>query len=230
MDSVVAQHTSAGAIIADEAVRAAPLRRTARRWWLIAFICVALSVFAWEVIYVTLGSNFHCVAPGQAYRSAQPSATWLRQTMQREGIRSVVNLRGDGNDAIWYVEERAAVLEAGGYFDNVMLSAAFAPHQRDLHRLVRVLDAAPRPVLFHCRAGADRSGLAAAIYLLLYTDTPMTEARQQLGLRYGHIAWGRSACLHNVLDQYEDWLADQHVVHQPERLREWIMRVYRKAA
>jgi hypothetical protein len=92
-----------------------------------------------------------------------------------------------------------------------------------------VLDRLPKPVLIHCHGGADRSGLAAAVYLLLYTDTPIDEARRQLSWRYGHFAYGRSACLQNVLDQYEDWLAGQQLAHQPERLREWIMRVYRKA-
>jgi undecaprenyl-diphosphatase len=230
MNSVVAQDSPAGNPGADVPGPAAPQRRAARRLWLAGFVCAVLSVIGWETVYVLLGSNFHCVAPGQAYRSAQPSAAWLRQAMARDGIQSVINLRGDGNDAPWYVSERQAVLDHGGCFANVMLSAAFAPHQRDLRLLVHTLDAAPKPVLFHCRAGADRSGLAAVIYLLLYTDTPMPEARRQLSWRYGHFAGGRSACLQNVLDQYEDWLTSQQAAHQPERLRQWIMQVYRKAA
>lgn len=230
MNSVIAQASPAGIPRADFAGRDAPQRRARRRWRLWGLVGAALILFGWEAAYVLLGPNFHVVAPGQAYRSAQPSADWLRRTMAREGIRSVVNLRGDGHESSWYQDERQAVLDRGGCFENVMLSAAFAPHQRDLRLLVRVLDGLPKPVLIHCRAGADRSGLAAVIYLLLYTDTPMDEARRQLSWRYGHIACGRSACLQNVLDQYEEWLAGQQVVHQPDRLRAWIMHVYRKAA
>ncbi|MCI0682299.1 MAG: tyrosine-protein phosphatase, partial [Gemmataceae bacterium] len=189
----------------------------------------ALVAFAWEAGYVLLGPNFHCVTPDDAYRSGQPNAAWLGRTIDRHGIRSVINLRGDGHASAWYVNERRVADERDLFFDNVMLSAAFAPHERDLRRLVRTLDAAPRPVLFHCRSGGDRSGLVAAIYLLLYTDTPMDAARGQLCWRYGHNRYGRSACLHGVLDQYEAWLTSQPTEHRPEHLRHWIAKVYRKA-
>jgi hypothetical protein len=90
-----------------------------------------------------------------------------------------------------------------------------------------VLDNAARPVLFHCRSGGDRSGLAAAIFLLLYTDASLAEARGQLSLRFGHNPYGRSACLHSVLDRYEQWLDAESREHRPEYLRQWIAHVYR---
>lgn len=200
------------------------------RWGLCGLLCGALIALGWEAGYVLLGPNFHCVAPAMAYRSAQPKAAWLDRTIHQHGIRSVINLRGDGHESAWYVNERAVAKEHGAYFENVMLSAAFAPNQRDLRRLVRVFDSAPRPVLFHCRSGGDRSGLAAAIFLLLCTDAPVEEARGQLSLRYGHNPYGRSACLHGVLDRYEEWLATAALEHRPEHLRHWIMRVYRRPA
>ena len=205
-------------------------RRGCKRFWLWGLACAGLALLGWEVFYVLAGTNFHCIAPGAAYRSAQLSPDWLGQVIDQHGIRTVINLRGDGHDSPWYVNERQTVLERGGHFENVMLSAGFAPHHRDLRLLMKVLDNSPRPVLFHCRNGSDRSGFAATIYLLLYTDTPMDEARQQLSWRYGHVAFGRSACLQDVFDQYKAWLLSREIEHRPEHLRDWIMRVYRKRA
>ena len=229
MDSVVTPDSPAGSPGADADPRAARTARGRGRYWLWGLVCGGVIALGWEAAYVLLGANFHCVAPGAAYRCAQPSADWLRHVMQQKGIRTVINLRGDNSESAWYVNERQAVLDEGGCFKTVMLSAAFAPEPHVLRHLVRVLDNTPRPVLFHCRSGCDRCGLVATLYLLLYTDTPMADARQQLSVRYGHICFGKSACLQDVLDQYENWLSSQQRAHQPEQLREWIMHVYRKA-
>ena len=227
MDSVALEDPGdAGHSVPDPRPINSP-RRKLLRYGLLALVLVGLVTIGWEACYVLLGPNFHVVTPDQAYRSGQPKADWLGRTIDRHGIRSVVNLRGDGHASAWYVNERRVADERGVEFENVMLSASFAPHQRDLRRLIQVLDNAPRPVLFHCRSGGDRSGLTAAIFLLLYTDASLEQARGQLSLRFGHNRYGRSACLHSVLDQYEQWLTDDSREHRPEHLRQWIARVYR---
>jgi protein tyrosine phosphatase (PTP) superfamily phosphohydrolase (DUF442 family) len=219
MDSVVLENSEAGPV--------APPRRKTVRYVVWLFVCCGLGVLGWEACYVLLGPNFHCVAPADAFRSGQPDADWLDRAIDQHGIRSVINLRGDGQESDWYVNERRVADERGVMFENVMLSASFAPQPCVLRRLVEVLDSAPRPVLFHCRSGGDRSGLVAALYLLLYTDAPIDEARGQLSLRYGHYAYGRSACLHGVLDQYEQWLTAEGLEHRSEHLRQWIAHFYR---
>lgn len=52
---------------------------------------------------------------------------------------------------------------------------------------------APKPLLIHCESGADRSGLAAALYLAAISGAGEEVAEEQLGLKYGHISepWGR---------------------------------------
>jgi protein tyrosine phosphatase (PTP) superfamily phosphohydrolase (DUF442 family) len=230
MDSVVLENSRAGSPASPSARPAKPARRKTLQYLAFALILGVLGVFGWEAYYVFLGPNFHCVTPADAYRSGQPKADWLEQVVDEHGIRTVINLRGDGHESAWYVNERRVADERGLAFENVMLSASFAPQPRDLQRLLTVLDDAPRPVLFHCRSGGDRSGLVAALYLLLYTETPLDKARGQLSLRYGHYAYGRSACLHGVLDQYEQWLAGEDLEHRPEHLRHWITHFYRRPA
>src|SRR5262249_29836647 len=83
-------------------------------------------------------------------------------------------------------------------------------------------DRSEYPLLFHCRRGADRTGLASAMVLLLQTSTSLDEARRQLALRYGHVAIGRPAYLNEFLDLYEEDLHDQGIIHSPSHFRAWL--------
>ncbi len=47
--------------------------------------------------------------------------------------------------------------------------------------------AALKPILIHCKAGADRTGLAAAIYISRVALLDENDATAQLSIRYGHI-------------------------------------------
>ena len=46
----------------------------------------------------------------------------------------------------------------------------------------------PKPVLIHCQAGSDRSGLAAAFYLAALAKAGEEKSEAQLSIRFGHIA------------------------------------------
>jgi hypothetical protein len=81
--------------------------------------------------------------------------------------------------------------------------------------------------VLHCRRGADRTGVAAAIILLLQKDVPYDEARQQLGPRYGHVALGRTTYLNAFFDLYKDWLRNEGKEHSPAVLRDWVLHHYR---
>jgi len=47
---------------------------------------------------------------------------------------------------------------------------------------------APKPLLIHCKAGADRTGLASALYLGALEHQTRETAGWQLSILYGHIA------------------------------------------
>src|SRR2546421_649022 len=74
-------------------------------------------------------------------------------------------------------------------------------------RLVEVLDRSERPILIHCHQGADRTGLASVMALLLRPGVPLAETRRQLGLASGHVSIGRTGHVDHFLDLYETWLA-----------------------
>ncbi len=64
--------------------------------------------------------------------------------------------------------------------------------------------------------------MASTLVLLLQTDTPLHEARRQLGLRYGHLSIDRPAYLDRFLDYYEEWLGTRGRKHSAAALREWV--------
>ena len=200
------------------------------RWWTAGLLLGAIGALTWQAVYAFLGPNFQTIDPGLSYRSAKPSQAWLRQTMAEYRIRTVINLRGPYPASPDYEEARQIVQEWGGRHADLMLSASFPPYPEDMRRLLKLFDESERPLLIHCYTGADRTGLVAALYLLLYTETPLAEARGQLHWRFGHFGQGKKACQLKVIDQYADWLRARAVQHSPERLRHWMLHDYRREA
>jgi protein tyrosine phosphatase (PTP) superfamily phosphohydrolase (DUF442 family) len=175
-----------------------------------------------EAVHVTFGSNFHAVIPGRVYRSAQLSGHDLERLTRTYGIRTVVNLRGCSAPLAWYAEEVRATHRLDVAQEDISFSAGRLPSSHELRRLLQVFDRTEYPILLHCRQGADRTGLAAAFVVLLQTDAGLPEARQQLGLRYGHVPLDRAGHLDRFLDLYGGWLRREGVAHTPDALRRWI--------
>lgn len=162
-----------------------PGRRALALAGLVALLALAL-LLAWPA-WLQLRGNYHVVLPGLAYRAAQPDGAALRRAQAQDGIRSVLNLRGAQPDAPWYRAEIAASAELGLVHADFGLSATREPTPQRLAELVALMRRLPPPVLIHCRSGADRTGLAAALYLAAIAGRPPAEAAGQLSLRYGHL-------------------------------------------
>jgi protein-tyrosine phosphatase len=178
-----------------------------------------------EVLRVFVGTNFGCVEPGLCYRSSQPSPAFLAEMKRTYGIRSVINLRDENNDEAWYRAEKQAAQELNIQLVDAGLWSKVAPKPDELLNVVKLIAAAPEPMLIHCASGSDRTGFASAIYLLVRTDTPLEEARQQLHLRYGHFAWTATGCLDLTLENYAIWLSKQGWQHDRERFLQWVEHV-----
>jgi protein tyrosine phosphatase (PTP) superfamily phosphohydrolase (DUF442 family) len=175
---------------------------------------------------VLFGSNEHTVLPGRIYRSAQLSPQKLSRLITDKHIRTVVNLRGFSPFERWYVAESQATHDAGVSQEDITLSAKRFPPPSEIARLIEVLDNTEYPVLIHCAQGADRTGLASVIVLLLYTNADLATARHQMWPRYGHLPVGRLANLDQFFDYYEAWLAARRESHTPERFRLWVKTGY----
>jgi protein tyrosine/serine phosphatase len=192
-----------------------------------ALLLALLLIAGAETARVALGSNFHTVVAGRCYRCAQPSGADLPILARTLGIRSIVNLRGF-DERSWYSEERATAERLGITFADAGIWAASPATEAEFLNVVRAVDESPEPILIHCQSGSDRSGLAAAIFLLLKTDATVDQACGQLSLRFGHNPWGRAACQDRILAAYVAWLAQHGWTHAPERFRAWARDGYRQ--
>jgi protein tyrosine phosphatase (PTP) superfamily phosphohydrolase (DUF442 family) len=205
----------------DGARPSLPWRRAV--WIALLGLLVASILEAYDVF---LGSNFHMIIPGRVFRSAQLSAQRLAQQVRARNIRTVVNLRGTCDPYPWYVDESRVTNRLNVCQEDICFSAGHLPSVYEVRRLVEVLDRTEYPILLHCRRGADRTGMTSAIVLLLQTDASLTQARLQLGLRYGHVALGRPANLDEFLDLYAHWLQVRGLTHSPPAFRTWLQDGY----
>ena len=150
--------------------------------------------------------NRHVVVPGRVYRTGQLTPAQLEAFVHRYGVRTVINLRGRPFDA-WYPAEMRATQELGISQEDVTTSANRLPSPGEIRRLIEVFDRSEHPLVIHCQQGADRTGLAAAMYQLLYTDASYDAARRQCSPRYGHLRIHTAAAMDEFFDRYEAWLA-----------------------
>jgi protein tyrosine/serine phosphatase len=146
----------------------------------------ALALALWP-LGLQLSGNFHAVDPGIVYRAAQPEPEDLRRWAKVYGLRSVLNLRGASPHADWYRAEKATTEDLGLVLANFSLSASHNPGPARVAELVALLRDLPKPVLIHCQSGADRTGLAAALYLGAVAGRDAATAEGQLSYAFGHV-------------------------------------------
>src|SRR5262249_32009458 len=79
--------------------------RLARRLVVIGLVAGLSAAFGVQATRIWLAHNVHTVVPGQVYRSGQLDPDELERTVRAYGVRTVVNLRGRGDPAPWYVNE-----------------------------------------------------------------------------------------------------------------------------
>lgn len=131
--------------------------------------------------------NLHPVRPAELYRAGQLDAAALGDALARDGIATVLNLRGAQPDRAWYQAERSATEAAGALHLDFRMSASQSLSEDEARRLIALMREAPKPLLIHCEGGADRTGLATALYLAAIDRTPLDEAARALSARYGHV-------------------------------------------
>ena len=202
------------------------MRSSRRRslWFAAALIAAIGLVIAGPLRSYLFESNLHTVLAGQIYRSAQPSEADIDRWVPELGLRAVVNLRGakGKDDRRWLAEERAATARNGIEHVSLRMSADDIPPAQTLRELVHILDTAPRPLLLHCRAGAERSELASAVAILL-AGGDLAAAHAEFAIDRGFVYLANPR-LPRLLDDYEQWLAGQPTT--PDRFRAWVANEY----
>lgn len=162
-------------------------------------------------------TNLDQIAPG-VWRANQPSPKRLQHYRDTLGLKSVLNLRGKTQQG-FYLFELEACQKLGLTLHDISFSARRAPSKAAMLELIDLMPRLEKPTLIHCKSGADRTGLVAAIYLLTVEGRPMAEARRQLSLRYLHVKASATGIMDAFLDMYE-------AEAQGRSLRDWVAQDY----
>jgi protein tyrosine/serine phosphatase len=179
-----------------------------RRSRLFIAILLPLLLLSAGYLYVEESHNFHPITEGEAYRSAQLDREEFEYYINKYNIKSIINLRGENPQSPWYQEELGISAARHIKHYDISLSSSHKPTKEDVRKLIEIFRTAPRPVLIHCRAGADRSGLAAAMWKVIIDKEPKSEAEKQLSLVYGHLPVGKACAMDRFFSSWDPATAD----------------------
>ena len=145
---------------------------------------LAVLISAW-MAYLTLSGNFYEISPG-VYRSHQLYSFNFPKFYEKYRFKTVLNLRGEKPSKEWYKYEEKFCKEHNITLINFKISDKKILSIKTMQKLVEIVKTAKKPVLIHCKAGADRTGLVSALYLYSMGDK---NASAMLGLKYGHFPY-----------------------------------------
>jgi protein tyrosine/serine phosphatase len=162
------------------------------------------------------------IAPG-VFRQNQPTpldAPFLK----RAGIRSIITARHDDRHGGHALMREWAAREGVDYKLFALFSRE-APSREALLAAPRFFETVQKPVLLHCKSGADRAGFLSALYLIVVEGVPVEVARQQLSLHYLHFRSSKTGILDAVFDAYLT-----HTREEPKPFLDWVREDYDPAA
>jgi protein tyrosine/serine phosphatase len=137
--------------------------------------------------------NFYPVEKNVFYRSQQLPPDVLDYYLKTYKIKTLINLRGDDNQALWWQDEQDVAKKNNTHYITIMMSAVYLTRKEDLLTLLDIFDHAPRPMLVHCVGGADRTGEVSALWVLDQQKKSTADALEQLSIKYGHRKYKNSA-------------------------------------
>jgi len=163
------------------------------RWILVAGIVVLVAVVPlvhYRSVYAH-GKRLREVEPNRVYRSGQMTADGFRDARDQYGLRTVICLRDDDPDpevALGFCPGSGTIKESDlcrrlglQYLfiapDLISKRAPSEQRPEGIERFLEVMDNPDSyPVLIHCNAGLNRTGVLVAVYRMEYQGWSRAEA------------------------------------------------------
>ncbi|GAB6045511.1 dual specificity protein phosphatase family protein [Caminibacter profundus] len=151
---------------------------------LVTFLYVILVFVAFWIGYLRYSGNFHKVIDG-VYRSAQLYEFNMPFIYEKYHFKTILNLRGAKPNKEWYRYEKNFCKEHNITLIDFKISDKQVQSIETMQKIVDIIKNSKKPILIHCKAGADRTGLASALYL----DYLGKDGKSMLSLKYGHFPY-----------------------------------------
>ena len=172
---------------------------------LMSCVGIAAVILAVPILYYFPGYNWRTVEKEAFYGSRQMGGAALERTINKYGIKTVINLRGENSGSEWYDEEAEACKRAGVTLANFSWSKNSLPPPESLATFIDLVENGEGPFLAHCQGGTHRTGAAAACYELLRGKSA-DEARKQFGPMFNDAPIGQLVDLYEKSDlPFKQW-------------------------
>ena len=189
----------------------------------VAVVCIPVGYVAWD----QASYNFGAVQPGRIYRSGQMPRQALARTIREHRIKTVLNLRGSNRAQGWYRDEVTATNEGLATQIDIAMSSCVWMSRDQMCALIDTLDTAEYPMLIHCAWGSERTGLVSAFVELLRPGSSLADACAQFSVGYLFVRINDGKVMAEHLDQYENWLLERKLAHEPAVFRRWVKECFK---
>ena len=145
--------------------------------------------------------NAGVVVPGSVYRSAQPSPAYLEKIARQHNLKTVVAMMR--SEQPWFRSaEEDKLAQLGINYLYLSTTNARRPSRSEMLRLIEMVETVPRPVLIHCKTGADRTGAASALFAMHDLHQPVDQAVGQ-NVTLTHLHTGKPGDeINDIFDLY----------------------------
>jgi len=169
----------------------------------VIYIVILLSIALCLGVYFFIYGNFHKV-DSNVYRSAQ--LFWFNLIyLKIFKIKSILNLRKirRHKDKKWYKDEIGIANKLNIDMYEYPIGDRELISIDDMTNIVNIIKNAPKPILIHCKTGADRTSLATALYHYA-VNNDKDKAHRSLSIIYGHFPWfgSKTAAMDKSLDLF----------------------------
>lgn len=126
-------------------------------------------------------------------RANQPSPEAVARYASM-GFKTILNLRGPSDTGYYWLEREACERHGVAMIDARMHSRE-PPSVEQIRKAKDLFETIEYPALMHCKSGADRAGVMAVLYKHFAMGLPISEAAEQLSLKYLHVKQGKTGMI-----------------------------------